>query len=184
MDDHVLRKLGVGLSAVVLTFALALGGYAAQEKPSGTKSSLTPGEKQMLQRPIGDLKSDDPKTLYDALQGLMGLESKAAGAVDAIAGLLADDRTLPQAFDLTQQNEHESPETQRHGQGDFQGLSQPRAVPPAGSERLVDPLRRNGRRGEEKPARYLEGAVPGVDLAGATVSNLSSFGFTSTQMSL
>ena len=88
----------------------------------------------MLQRLIGDLKSDDPKTLYDALQGLIGLESKAAGAVDAIAGLLADDRTLPQAFDLTQQNEHESPETQRHGQGDFQGLSQPRAVPPAGSE--------------------------------------------------
>ena len=48
----------------------------------------------MLQRLIGDLKSDDPKTLHDALQGLTSLKSKASGAVDAIAGLLADDRTL------------------------------------------------------------------------------------------
>ena len=85
MDDHVLRKLGVGLSAVVLTFVLALGGYAEQGKPSETDSSLTPAENQMFQRLIGDLKSDDPKTLHDALYGLSGLKSKAAGAVDAIA---------------------------------------------------------------------------------------------------
>jgi HEAT repeat protein len=57
-------------------------------------TSLTDGEKQQLARLINDLKSNDGRTLDDALNALAHMGRKAAGAMDALAAMLDDDRRI------------------------------------------------------------------------------------------
>ncbi len=75
---------------VIISFAVPLGGARGVLAADGP----LPG---MVQQPdvhklIYDLKSDDPWTLHEAIQGLGHLGPRGAGAVNALAGLLADDR--------------------------------------------------------------------------------------------
>jgi HEAT repeat protein len=75
---------------VVISFAVPVG--AERGVLAADEALPRTAQQPNIQKLIDNLKSDDPRTLHEALQGLGRPGPEVAGTVSALAGLLADDR--------------------------------------------------------------------------------------------